>query len=193
MSDQSKISFDKLIRKGLCAHASSVGVLGKAIIFIGHSTSGKSTIVQILSGRYEIIADDKIWIQHSRDSNWIIRDASDNYQIRKGDEHYVGRKKYPLCAIFRIFKSESTRSVPLSSRTTCKYLMDSVFEIDFQRKIKDLKLKKQWFVFMADMARNIGGWELTFAKDVSILNKMQDLFETNDFMNNEKRSGYGKN
>ena len=177
VTDQIKINLNTLIQMGVCLHASSVSISGKAILFLGHSTSGKSTISRLLSERYRVIADDKVWVHRLNKSKWLVHDASDNYQIRKQEEHFIGRDEFQLLAISRIFKSDSTRMVRLSSKELCKYLMDAIFEIDFQRKIEDINVKKKWFSLLAEMAKNVEGWGLTFTKDVSIIKKIHDIFE----------------
>ena len=162
---------------GVCLHASAVNVSGKAILFLGHSTAGKSTISRLLSEHYPVIADDKVWVYQTKNGCWMVSDGSDNFRAGNGSERPVGRDQYPLLAILRIFKSNTTHLDPISRKETCKYLMDAIFEIDFQRRVEDLCKKKNWFFCSAEISRKIEGWGLTFKKDASIIKIIHDNFE----------------
>jgi len=164
-------------QKSVCLHASAVSVSGKALLFLGHSTAGKSTICRLLSERYPEIADDKVWVYQIKNGCWMVRDGSNNGNIENNCGNPNGRGQYPLLAILRIFKSNTAQIDPISQKETCKYLMDAVFEIDFQRKIIDLKIRKRWFRLVAEISRKIEGRRLTFNKDTSIIRKIHDNFE----------------
>ena len=45
---------------GLFLHASAVVVAGGAVLFLGHSTAGKSTIARILGQSFSILADEAV-------------------------------------------------------------------------------------------------------------------------------------
>ena len=62
-------------QKGIYFHASSVNVSGKALLFLGHSTAGKSTISRLLSERYPVIADDKVWVSQKKNGDWMVCDG----------------------------------------------------------------------------------------------------------------------
>jgi hypothetical protein len=177
MPAETKKPPDSVQRKGVCLHASSVNVSGQALLFLGHSTAGKSTISRLLSERYPVIADDKVWVYQIKNGDWVVHDGSDNFHAGNGHECPVGRDQYPLLAVLRIFKANTTQIVPLSKKETCRYLMDAVFEIDFQRKVEDLGRKKSWFSCVAEISRKIKGWRLTFKKDASIIDIVNERFE----------------
>jgi hypothetical protein len=54
---------------GVCLHASSASHNGKAILFIGNSGSGKSTICQLLSSDFIKLTDDTTFLIHKK--SWI--------------------------------------------------------------------------------------------------------------------------
>lgn len=166
-----------LHRRGVCLHASSVNVSGKALLFLGHSTAGKSTISRLLSERYPVIADDKVWIYQKKNGCWMVLNGSNNFRAGNISELPVGCSQYPLLAILRIFKSKTTQIDPIFQKEACKYLMDAIFEIDFQRKVEDLDRRKNWFSYMAEISRKIKGWRLTFSKDRSIIKTIHDMFK----------------
>lgn len=161
----------------LYLHASSVSVSGKALLFLGHSTSGKSTISRLLSERYPIVADDKVWV-YKKNSGWLVGDGSDNFTAKVVNSPSTENQvRYPLLAVLRIYKAETTEITPLSPRETCRHLVDAVFEVDRQRKSKDLRTIKRWFIKVAEISNKIEGWHLTFKKDASILDLIHEIFE----------------
>jgi energy-coupling factor transporter ATP-binding protein EcfA2 len=170
----SKLDF--LYKNGVCLHASSVSVSGQALVFLGHSTSGKSTIRQLLSKHFLSIADDKIFVYKSRKGKWMICDATDNCHCCFEDDHSIVLKEYPLLSFLRIFKSKNTHISPISKMETCKYLMDAIFECDFQRYSDDILKKKHWFKLAAEMSRQVEGGRLTFPKNNIIIKIIMDSY-----------------
>jgi energy-coupling factor transporter ATP-binding protein EcfA2 len=165
-------------QRGVYLHASAVNVSEKALLFLGHSTSGKSTISRLLSERYPIIADDKVRVFQKKNNDWLVCDGGNGYLLKKENTHSVSdQKKYPLLAILRIFKSRTMKINSLSHRETCRHLVDAVFEVDNQRKEKNLEIIKQWFLSLAEISKKIEGWHLTFKKDKSIIDLVHDNFE----------------
>ncbi len=164
--------------RGMYLHAASIKIKGKALLFLGHSSSGKSTISRLLSKQYPLIADDKVWIELNKNGKWIVCEGEDFLLPIKPAASPNGRKKkYPLLAVLRIFKSNKSGIKSVIPLETCRYIMDAVFEIDIQRKQSDLKIIKKWFSLAAEISRKISGWELTFKKDMSIINLIYEKFD----------------
>jgi len=181
MPSNAKIERDTLQRRGVCLHASAVSVSGRALLFLGHSTAGKSTISHLLSERYPVIADDKVRAWQKKNGDWMISDGSTDFQSKGKNMISTGsRKKYPLLAVLRIFKAKTMTIKPLSPRRTCRYLIDAVFEVDGQRDHKDLKTIKKWFSYTVVISKKNMGWGLTFRKDKSIMKLIHDVFEENE-------------
>ncbi len=164
-------------RKGICLHASSVNILGKALVFLGHSTAGKSTISRLLSERYPVIADDKVWVCKKK-TGWLVRDGGDGspYEEIKS-RSVVDQGEYPLLAVFRIYKSEKMGIRPLMPREACRHLVDAIFEVDCQRQHNNLEVIKQWFATAAEISRKIECGHLTFKNDKRIIKMIHDAFE----------------
>jgi len=136
----------------------------------------------LLSDRYPVIADDKVWIYQNKNGEWLVCDGSTGLQAENRNTFSVVlQKQYPLLAVLRIFKSKTTGLKPISPKETCRYLVDSIFEIDIQRILEDLKIRKNWFRAAAKISREVGGWRLTFKKDKSIIGKIHDIFEKGFF------------
>lgn len=164
--------------KRVFLHSSSVLISGKALLFLGHSTSGKSTISSILADRYRILADDKVLIQKDKNGVWVVNDGCPATN-QKEPSPCSSRDKigYPLFAIVRIFKSNTTEITPLTPRETCRYVADAIFEIDVQRRENNLELLKRWFFLAAEISREVNGWRLFFRKDNKIVDFLKDSFE----------------
>jgi len=163
--------------KGLYLHASSVHINGQALLFLGHSTAGKSTISQLLSKRYTIIADDTVWLS-KRNYEWVVHDESIRFQFQENNSKPADSfKAFPLLALIRIYKSDTMDIQPISPKAACSHLIDAVFEVDSQRKQMDITVKKKWFSMLADISNRIQGWHLTFKKDISIINLINEIFD----------------
>jgi hypothetical protein len=87
-------------RQGCILHASGVILNGQGLMFLGHSEAGKSTITKMVSGRAEILCDDRI----------ILRRWPDRVRIHgtwsHGEVPIVSRAGAPLSAAFFLKKSE---------------------------------------------------------------------------------------
>lgn len=113
------------------------------------------------------------------DGNWAVRDASGKFRAWTGSGYPLGRRKYPLRAVLRIFKGRAAALQPIGQKEACRYLLDAVFENDFQRRVDDVRVRKVWFRVAAAISREIGGWRLTFPKNKSIVRAIRDGFEEN--------------
>lgn len=165
-----------LQQKGLYLHASSIVISGQAILFLGHSTAGKSTISHLLSEVYSVISDDKVLLIEDN-GRWMAQGVIEEFQPGKGKTSKLGEGPFPLLAFMRIYKSTHTHLKPISPQEACKYLLDAIFEIDFQRQVKDITVKKKWFMNAADISRKVKGWGLTFKKDKSTIKLICSFFE----------------
>lgn len=160
-------------------HASAVQVRGRALLFLGHSTAGKSTISRLLSGRYPIIADDKVWVSLLKNGTWMVCDGHDNFASAADRARAMKRlARYPLLAVLRIFKAKTNGLEPISARQTCRHLMDAVFEVDCQRTDEKPAAMKKRFALAAALAKKKEGWHLTFKNDLSILETISGKFDS---------------
>lgn len=188
ISDLSLPAPTVLAGAGLFLHASSVIVDGGAILFLGHSTAGKSTIVRILGKSCQMVADDAVFACRDGQGLWRVVDGSFRFgrddltdfqeQVRRRGK---GAAAVPLRGCFRIHKAAATRIEPLAPVELARVLMDAVQEIDLQRKwgrttkagaelesttAETLRqMRRQWFQWVAEIARACPGWNLWFSKD----------------------------
>jgi len=165
--------------EGFFLHASSVDIDGRVVMFMGHSSAGKSTISRLLSPRYPIVADDKVWVSLREPGEWIAADAIDwllAERTRVSPRRHQFVNQLPVLAVARIFKSETNQIQPLNPKETCRFLLDGVFEVDTQRLNTDIACRKRWFSLVARFSREVQGWRLTFRKDNSILTLITEVF-----------------
>jgi energy-coupling factor transporter ATP-binding protein EcfA2 len=172
---------------GIFLHASSVVVDGGAVLFLGHTTAGKSTIVRLLGQAYPVLADDSVYAVRRREGDWRVVDGSFRFgrdelpgwqeEVRLRAE---GAGAVPLRGCFRIHKAETVKIEPLAPVDLARYLMDAAMEIDLQRKAGRpspqkggavykgeaiCQRRRQWFHWVAEIARGCPGWHLWFSKD----------------------------
>ncbi len=176
-----------LAAEGLFLHASSVAVEGRAVLFLGHSTAGKSTIARLLGNTFPVLADDSVFASRETDGKWRVVDGGFRFgrdEVSRWPEMIRRRFKesgaVPVVACLRIHKAENVRLETMEPLELARYLMDAAMEIDLQRKyghgseagkIKPvgfeniMKIRRQWFFLVAEMARSIPGGHLWFPKD----------------------------
>ncbi len=182
---------------GLFLHASAVDVEGGALLFLGHSTAGKSTIARLLGQQVTVLADDSVFAFRGPDGSWRVLDGGFRFgagdlsdwrdAIRRRMETGEG---VPLAGCLRIHKAEELRVEPLPPLETARCLMDAVMEIDLQRKSgrpkgegpsnaeaiqHERQLRREWFRQVSAIARSIPGWNLWFSMDSDASSLVQAL------------------
>jgi histone H3/H4 len=165
------------LKKGVLIHASAVNVLGRALLFLGHSNAGKTTISKLLEDYYPVLADDKVWISQQDNGTWIVQDATLSARRAHLNASKFEKEQYPLLAVARIFQANAAEIVSISAKETCKFLMDAIFEIKLQRSITLCYKKKEWFVMAADISRNTRGFVLTFPRNKNIIHLINHALE----------------
>ena len=177
----------------LFLHASSVIVENRAILFLGHSTAGKSTIARLLSRDFQVLADDTVLAVQQNRHQWLIYDGKDRSGngalffrecVEKNNADDCGKIYAPLASCVRIYKSHSVRMKPVASKTMARYLMDAVMEVDLQRGpkfkpsgtpvsrdlVEEIRSRRlHWFHMTAGIARTFSGWDLWFPNHVKSL------------------------
>ena len=102
-----------LARRGGCLlHAAGVVFHGQGLLFAGPSTAGKSTMMNLLRGRAEILCDDRIAIRPSPSGFKAYGTWS------HGDVEDVSAASAPLQTVFFLVKSSENAAVPISARKT---------------------------------------------------------------------------
>ena len=168
--------------EGLFLHASSVALEDGALLFLGHSTAGKSTLARLLGGMFPVLADDSVYAFRDAQGVWRVVDGSfrQEHADMAGWQEAVRRRaatgpSLRLWGCVRIHKASGARMEPLPPLETARCLMDAAMEIDVQRKygrsrtgsrptepMPVRQMRRQWFRGVADIARRCPGWNLWF-------------------------------
>ena len=173
---------------GLFLHASAVVVGGGALLFLGHSTAGKSTIARMLGQVQPVLADDSVYAARGADGTWRVVDGSFRYgrdEVPDFREKIRRRAAGPgavrLQGCLRIHKAPAVKVEPLAPLDLARALMDAAMEIDLQRKAGSPKegespapervrqMRRQWFQWVAEIARETPGWNLWFSTETDVL------------------------
>jgi hypothetical protein len=172
---------------GLFLHSSAVKMNERALLFMGHSTAGKSTLARLLSQRVPVLADDSVFAYRGSDHLWRVVDGG--FRFGEGDltdwqdsilRRMEAGEGVPLAGCLRIHKGNTLRIESLPSLEIARCLMDAVMEIDLQRKCgrpgsdtesrgnefrRERELRRQWFGQVAEIARSIPGGSLWFSTE----------------------------
>jgi hypothetical protein len=175
------------VAEGLFLHASAVVVGGGALLFLGHSTAGKSTLARLLGKNHPVLADDSVFAARDTQGGWRVVDGSFRFgrDVVSGWQEAVRRRavegpSIPLRGCFRIHKAASARVEPFAPLNLARCLMDAAMEVDMQRKFgrpregggeaactfsSVRQMRRQWFRWVAEIARACPGGNLWFSRD----------------------------
>lgn len=171
---------------GFFLHASAVVVDGGAVLFLGHSTAGKSTMARLLGTKCPVLADDAVHVTRCGRSEWRVVDGSFRFENDGRLEDWsrelsrrAGAGAVRLKACCRLHKAPELRMERMAPIELARHVMDAVMEMDLQRKAGKrqgggggagavqsdvLQLRKRWFNEASDIARRVPGWHLWFHK-----------------------------
>lgn len=156
---------------GILLHAGAVKTDRGALLFLGHSKAGKSTICKLLSKRYELIADDMVHVQFEENSGWVANNINSYMEERK---QYAATKNQingiPIYAIMRIYQSNRVEAQQITQKELCLQLTNSILEGIGQSSSYSGFSAKHYFRVVAEIARDISGWSLQFTKKNETLN-----------------------
>ncbi len=159
---------DITVRYKLVLHAAAVLSDGGALIFLGHSGAGKSTMCDLLSPYMPVLTDDWTYIVPRLHGGWYVTSSGSHFWtgVMPSPFNEVENEDYiPLRAIFRLYQATE----PVLERTepllTCRHLMDAFFEISWQRQ-SPLEFKQYAFTNLAQMAQSVPGYAFYF--DLSV-------------------------
>lgn len=121
---------------GICIHSSSVYAGSKAILFVGNSGAGKSTICQLLPPRFSQLTDDTTFIMHKR--GWYTSPLP----IFEKKHPLKDRSNSPLYrveAVFFLRQSKLNRITPLKKDSAAfALIMDNIFYMGSSRQIEGI-------------------------------------------------------
>jgi MoaA/NifB/PqqE/SkfB family radical SAM enzyme len=154
-SDQIILSRVLSSHGGCVLHSGGVTINGRGLLFLGHSGAGKSTMVELLAGKGEVLCDDR---------NIVRREADGGFRVYSTWSHgtvpNVNAADAPLAAIF------SLRQAAANSLT----LMDEPFTVLrelLSTVVRPLATADWWNAtvdLLEDLARAVPCYELHFDK-----------------------------
>lgn len=144
-------------RSGCYIHASGMIINGQGVLFVGHSSAGKSTISKMLMADAELLCDDRI----------ILRQQKDGFRIygtwSHGELPFVSPNNAPLAALFFLEKAKTNRIIPLSPSEVVRmlpfYIIKPLITADWWKKI---------FLVIENIAKTIPAYQLQFDKSGAI-------------------------
>ncbi len=174
---------------GLFLHASAVVAGEGAFLFLGHSTAGKSTIARLLAKSFPVLADDAVYAHRGPDGLWRVVDGSFRFGrdtlpgwTEEIQRRAAGAGAVRLRGCLRIHKAATVRVEALAPVELARYLLDAAMEVDQQRKFGRTtnpglptgdataavrQMRRHWFQWVGEIAREHPGWHLWFSKDSS--------------------------
>ncbi|MGD9612675.1 MAG: hypothetical protein AB7V22_07205 [Kiritimatiellia bacterium] len=173
---------------GLFLHASAIALPAGAVLFLGHSTAGKSTLARKVGAVLPVLADDSVYAAQDAAGQWRVVDGGFRFDRGWGVAEWTAevRRQFaagrgiPLAKCFRIHQAAIARIEPMPPVELGRHLMDAAMEIDVQRKFGNkpsapkseriawqdvMNQRRRWFRQAADLARGCPGWHLWFAKE----------------------------
>ena len=171
-------------RQACYIHSAGAVLNAQGLLFVGHSEAGKSTTVNMLKGRAEILCDDRVILRrHSADATSpevaqaVSTACRDSHSFRihgtwsHGDVPDVSSASAPLRAIFFLKQSARNRATPLPE-------VREIFPRLLACLIKPL-VTGDWFrqsaAVLAHAAAEVPCYELEFDKSGAIVPLLEDL------------------
>lgn len=170
----------------LAIHASAVRLNGRALVFLGPSETGKSTICRLLSGYAEPLADDAVYLVPDGGARWAVADGTGRAfgpPLSK-DEAYALRTTR-LYAVFRLYRASEPCLEQIDSLQTCRCLINAFFEVGRHRAF-GLEDKKRAFSRLASIARTVPGYHFYFDLSSHTLEMFSNEF---NWKKEEQRNG----
>lgn len=160
-------------------HASAVYNADGALLFLGPSGTGKSTMWRMLSAYMSPSDEDLVFLVHLA-NEWLIVSGG-QWKHRSIERITVEGESIaytPLRAVFRLYQDIQPRLERIGSLWTCRYLTNAFLDILSQRK-RPLASKQHTFMNLASIARSLLGYVFYFdlsTRTLETLNSEMDLW-----------------
>lgn len=153
------LAIDDLLKKetGFMIHASAVAKGTDALLFLGQSGAGKTTIAKLLSDKFKRISDDMIIIRK-------IKGRYLAYETFFNDRNYIGIKKkgsYRIAGIFFLNKSKKIIASEITDKPSI--FKELIPQIAIGLSSKDRKIIFKETLELAENFENF--YRLDFPKD----------------------------
>ncbi|MBN1255264.1 MAG: hypothetical protein JXA50_08330 [Deltaproteobacteria bacterium] len=152
-------------REGCYIHASGLVLNGKGLLFVGHSSAGKSTMAMMLKDQAKILCDDRM----------IVRRWPDGFKIHgtwsHGDVSDVAADSAPLKAILFLKQDRENQLIPIDHKQEINRRLLACL-------IKPLVTAEWWermLVLIDTMAQEVPCYSLHFNKDGDVIDLLRHL------------------
>ena len=171
---------------GILIHSAAVKTERGALLFLGHSKAGKSTICNLLSDRYETIGDDMAHVEYRDGVGWVVGTLS-SYMDQRDSTHARTHRSIPpttpIFAIMRIYQNPRIEATPMPPSKLCFHLTNAIVEGVGQSPSHSVFSALRWFHVIARMGREIQGWHLQFPKNHETLPYIASWLWSTDLQN----------
>lgn len=154
-------------RDGCMVHSSAVIIDGWGYLFVGHSDAGKSTMVELVRGRGDILCDDRN----------IVRKIDGRFRVfgtwSHGDVPDVCGASAPLKGIFFLHQSQACRVVAVGERRGVAPRLLACL-------VKPLVTADWWdksLHLVADLVCSVPAYELYFDRSGAVVDKLRRIDE----------------
>jgi ABC-type cobalamin/Fe3+-siderophores transport system ATPase subunit len=145
----------------MALHASAVFNSKKAVVFLGPSGTGKTTIVQRLENYTNPLALDAVYILQRDRFTWDVAKAEYKAYGASTWADFETMQGVELYAIVRLSQSLHPNLRQIRSLKTARYLTDAFFEIRGQDSYP-ISAKKAAFTNLSTIAKKVPGYEFDF-------------------------------
>lgn len=165
----------------VAVHASAMCNEACAVIFLGPSGTGKSTIYRLLSPYMQPLSTDAVYLVPQVGGGWRVAwgDGRVHGEIMLSSfAEAAALPSAPLRAVVRLYQAPEPRLESIDALLTCRHLTDALFEITWQRD-EPLTVKRRAFANLAKIARAFPGYVFHFdlsARTPAMLNARLGLW-----------------
>ncbi|HOT90811.1 MAG TPA: hypothetical protein PLJ78_04210 [Anaerolineae bacterium] len=144
-------------------HASAMHNVDCAVIFLGPSGTGKSTIYRLLSPYMQPLSTDAVYLVPQRSGGWNVvwGDGRIHSEIMVSCEEADALPHAPLRAVVRLYQAVEPRLENIDALLLCRYLTDAFFEVTWQRELP-FAVKRRTFANLAKIAHSFPGYVFHF-------------------------------
>ncbi len=151
--------------RGVLLHAGALVDEGRAILFVGESGAGKSTMTRLWArSGVQFLSDDRAIVRKWGSTFWAYGTPW------HGDAGVASPGKAPLRALFFLQKAASHAVRPLAARDAMARLVVNCFPTFWDREGMAFTLG-----FLADMVENVPCYELAFARDPGVVDLVRSI------------------